>query len=726
MPVTTRSTPPRKQPLGQTVDPTTTEAPPIEPLTPIRTEQDTAALVDFRLRLPVLLTELVNTTSGLVSTEKLSEFLSTRPICERLELRRVFEKLYQCCNELCVTDRDENKDAPASPGDPIQLETASNAGPEGNSDDQSEDNPKSPIEAQYESKDELENSSKSLAESQSESEGEVADNSKTSSRLCDASENKQRPATDTTKESDTEPSGNYFGVNGCGMDLNQLVQFEVQHGETNQSEFVNPRLVTKGLNNKQQTPEEASRRSSPEMPLPLSGFDANGAATMKQITNTPSFPDGPLIACLPTPQDTPRKGREATPESITSNIDSQPFWFLMTTQSDSNFASESFDQVEKFKLPVDSSQTYRDIYASLKQERRDETRWSDGSEWKNLVETAYQDRQRSSIQYAVTAIGFSRWYGGQVQLLSTTLAPKDAAQVVTRRLLGMAREDVSKEWWKQLRNSFHTHLTRGRKWARLVDELGFGILFKNVWALAKTVDSSLTELVARLKESPGKMSILRLLGKQMDMFQEDGRTRPDILKQALGRQGLSVLSLPPHISQEVSKGVATLQALMRDSSPSGALYLQDTGLRFGIKTLDRLVETEWFNEELILLCMHLADKLPHVRVCSSVRSSVYIPRPVRSRKVSPKPFEQAARQIEEWNNAEAKDGLVCFFPIFQQNSHFSLLEINQRENSIYHYDSLGQIVEPNFLGYGILIMSAALLFLGMLVKPTPRNYGPTR
>ncbi|RYP53366.1 hypothetical protein DL768_001611 [Monosporascus sp. mg162] len=663
MSVTTRSTAPRKQPPGQTINFATPKIPQIEPLTPIQTEQNSAALVAFRLCLPVLLTELANTTSELVSTEKLSEFLSTRPISERLELRRVFEKLYQCCNELCVIDRDENKDAPASPGDPIQLETASNEGPEGDSEDQSEDNPKSSIEAQ------------------SESEGEVKDNPKSSSRLCDASEDEQKSATSTTKKSDIEPSGNNFGINGNGMDLDQLVQIEVQHGETNQLEFVNPRLVAKGLNNKQQRP--ASRPLSPDKPLSSSDFDANGAATMRQTINIPSSSNGSRTACLPTPQDTPRKGRKATPESITSNTNSQPLWLLMATQPDSEFASESFDQVERFKLPVDSSQTYKDIYASLKQKRRDETRWSDGSEWKSLVETAHQDRQRSSIQYAVTAIGFSRWYGGQVQLLSTTLAPKDAAQEITRRLLGMAPGDTSKERWKQLRNSLHTHLARGRKWASLVDELGFGILFKNA--------------------CPGKMSILRLLEEQMDMFQEDGRTRPDILKQALGKQGLSVLPLPPHIPKEISKGVATLQALMRESSPSGALYLQSTGLRFGIETLDRLVETQWFNEELILLCMHLADKLPHVRVCTSVRSSVCIPRPVRSRKVSPKPFEQVARQIEEWNNNDMKDDLVCFFPIFQQNNHFSLLEINQRDNSIYHYDSLGQRVEPNFQGSGILI-----------------------
>jgi hypothetical protein len=46
--------------------------------------------------------------------------------------------------------------------------------------------------------------------------------------------------------------------------------------------------------------------------------------------------------------------------------------------------------------------------------------------------------------------------------------------------------------------------------------------------------------------------------------------------------------------------------------------------------------------------------------------------------------------MAEWHcQAEAR-GLVCFFPLLQYQNHFSLLEINEREGSIIHYDSMGE------------------------------------
>lgn len=38
----------------------------------------------------------------------------------------------------------------------------------------------------------------------------------------------------------------------------------------------------------------------------------------------------------------------------------------------------------------------------------------------------------------------------------------------------------------------------------------------------------------------------------------------------------------------------------------------------------------------------------------------------------------------------SKKPLVCFFLLYQHQSHFSLLEINEKEDLIYHYDSIGE------------------------------------
>lgn len=42
-------------------------------------------------------------------------------------------------------------------------------------------------------------------------------------------------------------------------------------------------------------------------------------------------------------------------------------------------------------------------------------------------------------------------------------------------------EGPGKAVWERRRKILNTHLTRGRKWRWLVEELGFGILFKEPW-----------------------------------------------------------------------------------------------------------------------------------------------------------------------------------------------------------------------------------------------------
>ena len=34
--------------------------------------------------------------------------------------------------------------------------------------------------------------------------------------------------------------------------------------------------------------------------------------------------------------------------------------------------------------------------------------------------------------------------------------------------------------------------------------------------------------------------------------------------------------------------------------------------------------------------------------------------------------------------------IACFFSLFQRQNHFSLLEVNESEGCIYHYDPIGK------------------------------------
>ncbi|ORY61610.1 uncharacterized protein BCR38DRAFT_411470 [Pseudomassariella vexata] len=137
---------------------------------------------------------------------------------------------------------------------------------------------------------------------------------------------------------------------------------------------------------------------------------------------------------------------------------------------------------------------------------------------------------------------FCRWHADQVQLDMQTSGEslKTATITVTARIL-----DANESLRDQRRRSVNTHLARGRKWSRLVDELSFGILFRHTWALAKADNSSLQQLVSSLQNSTVKMSILRHLEAQLETFLSMGRTNPYILEQVFTREKLLDRSSQP-------------------------------------------------------------------------------------------------------------------------------------------------------------------------------------
>lgn len=181
------------------------------------------------------------------------------------------------------------------------------------------------------------------------------------------------------------------------------------------------------------------------------------------------------------------------------------------------------------------------------------------------------------------------------------------------------------------------------------------------------------------------MFVLGLLLEQMDFLLETGKTNPDKLRGGLETQGLIAKSQP----LDLARDVASLQNEMRRACGKGRFSIQGTTIQgttfeFNVESLDYLPAPEWFNDQLILACLHLAQKHPYIRVGPSV--------PLH-REVAPysrvaKPFERAAKQIQAWKTDEPEESLVCLFPLFQHNNHFSLLEIDLREDCIRYYDSL--------------------------------------
>lgn len=202
--------------------------------------------------------------------------------------------------------------------------------------------------------------------------------------------------------------------------------------------------------------------------------------------------------------------------------------------------------------------------------------------------------------------------------------------------------------------------------------------------LAKSPELVLDTLVRELSGNPEKMTVLQLLADQMTLLLETGRTNPDKFRYDLESKGL------PFSDPGSSTRFVELDGLckqVRDSISGDMLLVKGSDFRFGVDSLRRLAATTWLNDEVILACLHLSDKLAFVRVGFSIP----IHRQTRAHSAIQRPLERAAKQMTEWHRQEgARNRLVWFFPLFQHQNHFSLLEINEREGSIFHYDSMGE------------------------------------
>jgi hypothetical protein len=155
-------------------------------------------------------------------------------------------------------------------------------------------------------------------------------------------------------------------------------------------------------------------------------------------------------------------------------------------QSIEDFIQESQDEISHFSSAENSERTYQilsgliDGDAVLGDEPQEESRWTDGAEWLSLLESGRKDRKKGTICYAITGVAFARWHTTQVRLFGDEITSQQASQQVSARILSSHTDNDTTRREKQ-RKMLNTHLARGRKWLRLVEALGMGILFKKAW-----------------------------------------------------------------------------------------------------------------------------------------------------------------------------------------------------------------------------------------------------
>lgn len=118
------------------------------------------------------------------------------------------------------------------------------------------------------------------------------------------------------------------------------------------------------------------------------------------------------------------------------------------------------------------------------------------------------------------------------------------------------------------------------------------------------------------------------------------------------------------------------------------------GTEFSCDMFNRLFPGEWFDAWLLLAGMKMADKPSFVRYGYSIPlGNIKSSRSKSKKKRVPTSFSGWRKKIESFKTeAQDENGasvpLVYFCPLNLHGNHFTLLEINEQDEKIYHYDSM--------------------------------------
>ncbi|KAF5969556.1 hypothetical protein FCOIX_10818 [Fusarium coicis] len=312
----------------------------------------------------------------------------------------------------------------------------------------------------------------------------------------------------------------------------------------------------------------------------------------------------------------------------------QPICPFIISQDDGDFIDQCCDYVQQYSLEGNSKEAIHGMIGSLRDDISCEPGWSDGSQWMNLIKDGSGERLKGSLRFALLAVGFARWNASQVQFLEETagMKSKTAAQAVLNRLIRPSpkKNDPQLKAWERQRRNIGLTLTRGPDQITVLDSTG---------------RTDYNEFRARL-------------------------TSAELLDAA-----------PPGVPGDdvLEKLIQNIQS----ASTFDEVLVSNANFRFRSDLLQRLRPGQWLHADIIVACLHLSDSLPHARVGISVP----IHRTDDPSQPVPRPFEVAAKRISEWHSRCPGEPIVSFFPLLQHNNHFSLLEINETDQSIYHYDS---------------------------------------
>ncbi|UNI24840.1 hypothetical protein JDV02_010558 [Purpureocillium takamizusanense] len=192
-----------------------------------------------------------------------------------------------------------------------------------------------------------------------------------------------------------------------------------------------------------------------------------------------------------------------------------------------------------------------------------------------------------------------------------------------------------------------------------------------------TSENDLDQFIQDLHGDENKKKVIGLLQRQVDLLTRTGRTNETVFISDLLCAGLLHRNLAPESNEKAEDFCETVRKSVGDALLTVGSECLDA------KALNTLAPNTWLNANVIIAGLTVSDRLPWVRVGHSVPIHCGVDALRRIRR----PFQVAASEITAWRK-ETTEQLVFFFVLFQRSNHFSLLEINDKEKTIHHYDSM--------------------------------------
>ncbi|KUL81763.1 hypothetical protein ZTR_09237 [Talaromyces verruculosus] len=349
---------------------------------------------------------------------------------------------------------------------------------------------------------------------------------------------------------------------------------------------------------------------------------------------------------------------------------------------------------------LQSLQTTQESFMDLSSQQ-----WSDGRIWIKVLERGSATNRRCSVFNMLEYIGFSKWYDGQIEYAKCTVRTLENKPVGERGAAKHVLDCITQEHSLLNRKTIINQCSRGKRLRELVKMIGLGILISpKIWEYTKRTGPQFNQLVQDFKADTQQLALFQILTPQVEQLVHKGCTNPDALYRALRENNIiaedeledmkakhqsepgstSAVSLSKAVDQltsQVSTQLFNKQKLDRDDTIS-----INGNMELSIDLFARLRAGEWLDSWALMAAMSISARPDFVRFGESVPLDS-IGRHGQMRSIK-RPFQAWVKQITMFRReAEGSRPLIFYCPVNHDNSHFTLLEVNDSEKVIRHFDS---------------------------------------